>query len=274
VQRFRITDRVTLYCFQLPGGGNIYLFDAPTDQMMVDTGYGIYHEHVMEMFRKYDPGDLRRLSRIFITHADADHAGAAGHFTVPCHLHDGTLTIIERANRAYGSQREESILEEAYTKMINTLSQVTVPKQPCVLPKAPVGRRGPFSLLDRFTIGDLELEVLEGLGGHLHGQCYLCAPEQGLLFTADTVINVDHLSPERTAYNQIAVFLVLSVNADSTRAKEERSALIGIAQEIDRRLSKGGRRCLVCGGHGPVSVLDGDVLVPCGGIVRYIPSCP
>ena len=42
VQIQKVNDEITLYCFQTPGGGSIYLFDTADGIVMVDTGYGIY----------------------------------------------------------------------------------------------------------------------------------------------------------------------------------------------------------------------------------------
>lgn len=272
VQKIPVTGKVTLYCFQLPGGGSVFLFETPEDLVMVDTGYGIYHERITELFRAYGICDLTRLSRIYVTHADADHAGGAGHYPVPCYLHEGTRAIIELDNRAYGSRNEESILEMVYTKMINTISRFSVSRNFIDFPKEPLGKRGPFTVLDRFTVGDVEMEILEGFGGHQFGQCFLCAPEEGLLFTADAVINFDHLTPERMTYNQLAVFFVLNVHVDRDLAKEERKALLTLAQDLDGTLASRGKRCMVCGGHGPVSVFEGKSLVPLGTPERYVPE--
>ena len=94
--------------------------------------------------------------------------------------------------------------------------------------------------------------------------------EAGIMFTGDTAINFRHITPDRAAYNSIAVFLVTSVNVDSGIAKTERQALLGIAAGIDRgRAARRERPCLICGGHGPVSVLSGKELAPFGVIGHY-----
>ena len=80
VQQFPLTPDTTLYCFQLPCGGSIFLIRTPDELVMIDTGYGIYHDAVMAMFSHYGLGNLRNLSRIVVTHADGDHCGAAGFF--------------------------------------------------------------------------------------------------------------------------------------------------------------------------------------------------
>jgi glyoxylase-like metal-dependent hydrolase (beta-lactamase superfamily II) len=123
--------------------------------------------------------------------------------------------------------------------------------------------------MDTLMIGDLELEVLEGLGGHTRGQIYLYSQKAGLLFAADSVINFASLSRERADYSSLAAFLVTSVNVDSALAKKERKALLDLCSETDAALRITGRRCLVCGGHGAVSVHEGSGLVAHGVIEHY-----
>lgn len=272
VQRVAVGDDVTLSCFQLPCGGNIFLIDSPSEQVMIDTGFGCYHADVRRMLESYGRLEEEKLSKIVITHADADHCGAAGYYRAVSVMHRETAEIIRQANRAYGSRSEGSILEEVYTTLINLFSGFLPPRHVRLLPPAGDEHEGIFPVVSRFRVGGLEFEVLEGLGGHLCGQVYLLCRTHGLLFTADTVINFGHLTPERAEYNTLAVILVTSVNVDSEVASRERKALLGLAGEIDRELGQPDRRCLICGGHGPVSVLEDGRMVPYGAIERYTDS--
>jgi glyoxylase-like metal-dependent hydrolase (beta-lactamase superfamily II) len=269
VQKLSITPHVDLFCFQMPCGGSIYILTTPDEALMIDTGYGIYHNDVMTMFSHYGLGDGRRFGQIIITHADADHCGAGGFFPTEALMHTGTKEIIKTNNRAYGSRNEHSVLEAFYTKMINLFSQFNPSKNITCLPQAGVANRSIFPILKTVKIGDLELEVLEGLGGHTYGQIYLYSSYEGLLFTADAVINFSSLTPERAAYNSLADFLVTSVNVDSDLARKERKALLELAAETDRALTPQQKRCRICGGHGAVSVLENGKLVPYGEIARY-----
>ena len=272
VQQAAMGGNITLSCFQLPCGGNIFLIDTPDEQVMVDTGYGCYHSDVRRMLEAYGCLDEEKLSRLVITHADADHCGAAGYYRASSLMHRETQEIIRQANRAYGSRSEGSVLEEVYTTLINLFSGFVPPRHARLLPPAGNEHDTIFPIISRFHVGDLEFEVLEGLGGHLCGQVYLLCRSHGLLFTADTVINFAHLTPERAEYNSLAVLLVTSVNVDSGIANRERKALLGLAEEIDRDLQPLGRRCLICGGHGPISVLVDGRMTPYGTIERYTGS--
>jgi glyoxylase-like metal-dependent hydrolase (beta-lactamase superfamily II)/uncharacterized protein with ACT and thioredoxin-like domain len=269
VQHVPVTKNVGLFCFQMPCGGNIFVFRTKKELVMVDSGYGIYHADISQLFLKYGLDVKEYLTRIIITHADADHCGGAGYFTVPSFMHHGTQQIIERNNRAYGSKSEGSILEEFYTKMINLFSRFSPPFKVSIFPSPARIKRGLFPVLGTVRIADLDLEVLESLGGHLFGQVYLYSAEHGLLFTADSIINFASLTPVRSAYNSLADFLVTSVNVDSELARKERKALFDLAVSADAALKAQKRRCLVCGGHGAVSVLDAEKLVPYGNIEHY-----
>jgi len=269
VQKFPVTSRVDLFCFQMPCGGSIYILATPDEALMIDTGYGIYHNDVMAMLSRYGLGDERRFGQIVISHADADHCGAGGFFPAGALMHTGTRDIIKTNNRAYGSRSEHSVLEAFYTKMINLFSQFRPSQEITCLPPSGAESRSIFPVLGHVRIGDLELEVLEGLGGHTHGQIYLFSGSEGLLFTADAVINFSSLTPERAAYNSLADFLVTSVNVDSDLARKERKALLELAAETDRTLALKQKRCRCCGGHGAVSVLENGKLAPYGEIMRY-----
>jgi glyoxylase-like metal-dependent hydrolase (beta-lactamase superfamily II)/ACT domain-containing protein len=271
VQRFPVTEKVTLHCFQPPCGGSLFVLSTPDEMLMIDTGYGIYHDSVMAMLAQYGLGEEKKLSRIIVTHADADHCGAAGFFTVPVFMHEGTLDILRTNNRAYGSTSDHASLDEFYTKMINLFSKFNIPGDIRCFGKPGGTLQGIFPVIGEFGIGGVAFEVLDGLGGHTHGQVFLFSQEHGILFTADSVINFASMTRERADYSSLAAFLVTSVNVDSERASQERKALMALAQESDESLKKAGKRCLVCGGHGVVSVLENGKLVPAGTIEQYRP---
>jgi glyoxylase-like metal-dependent hydrolase (beta-lactamase superfamily II) len=261
VQRIELAKEMELFCFQLPCGGNIFLFNTPEERIMIDTGFGIYHQDVLNMLHHYGLGSQKKLKRIFITHADADYAGASGYFNAPTFMHQGTKAVLEKANRAYGSSVEDSILEAVYTKLINLFSRFNPPKEINLFHNNVLGFRDILPVIERFKTGKLDFEVLKGLDGHLCGQVFFFCPGHGLLFTGDGLINFDSLTEERKRFSTLAKVLMTSVNVDSVKAQREREALLAIASEIDD--------CLICGGHGAVSVVSGDKLRAYGDVERY-----
>ena len=266
VQRILIKNDVELFCFQLPCGGNIYLLDTPSERIMIDTGYGVYYQDVVTMLQHYRLGDLSLLKRIYITHADADHCGATGFFSAPSYLNHETLLITQETSRAYGSCNQGCILEEVYTKIINLFSKFTPPSNVVLFSEISasdenIEKRGAFSIIARFHIGDLNFEALAGLGGHMHGEVFYLCPEEGVIFPEDAVINFKSLSSDRTEYNLLADYLMTSVNVDSKLAREERNALHSLISKIDERLIGKGKKCLICCGHGSISVLEEGKLI-------------
>jgi len=186
-------------------------------------------------------------------------------------MHTGTLEIIRTNNRGYGSRNEDSVLEAFYTKMINLFSRFNTPSDIRCFEEPSGATRGIFPVIGMLEIGGITFEVLESLGGHTFGQVFLYSREDGLLFAADSVINFASLSKERADYSSLAAFLVTSVNVDSERATKERRALLELAKETDEYLKKSGKRCLICGGHGAVSVLENGKLAVAGTIEQYRP---
>jgi glyoxylase-like metal-dependent hydrolase (beta-lactamase superfamily II) len=271
IQTISIGPDIILTCIQPPAGGNVYLVDTPRGCTMIDTGYGIYSRDIGLIIRNAVPGGKDAIRQIVVTHADADHCGAGGEFSVSASMHPGTLDIIRAANRAYGSRSEASVLEGIYTTMINLFSQFKPPEKVSLFDSCTGETRAGFPILSTIDIGRYSFEVLEGLGGHTHGQIYLFCKDLGVLFTADTVINFGHLSKERSEYNTLAVILVTSVNVDSEVAKTERHNLIELAWGTKGSYTGGRTRCLVCCGHGPVSVIEERDLIPFGAVEHYVP---
>ncbi|HNU36626.1 MAG TPA: MBL fold metallo-hydrolase, partial [Methanomassiliicoccales archaeon] len=179
------------------------------------------------------------------------------------------LEMIKTSNRAYGSGSEGSVLAEVYTKLINLFSGFTVAERPEVYPAGGQGSRGDFPVLAALDLAGMKCEVLEGFGGHTTGQVFYFLPDELVLFTGDSLINFDSLTEERKDFATLAKNLMTSVNVDSVKASKERKALLRLIQgEENARMD--GRKCLVCGGHGAVSVLLDGKLVQHSPISRYL----
>lgn len=273
VQRFELTG-AELYCFQMPCGGSVYVLRSDGDVLMVDSAYGIYHDDIVTMLEWHGLREAGHRGRILVTHADVDHSGGAGGFVVPAMLHAETLEILRTNNRALGSKMEGSVLEAVYTQMIDLFSKALPLKQVDVLPEGTGDEKHGLRILREFSVGVVEMVVLEGLGGHLRGQIFTFSPSHHLLFTGDSLINFTSLSPERERYASLAKDLMTTVNVDSERASAERTALLAIAREEDDAAQKQGGRCLVCCGHGAVSVVHGHKLARHGESRTYSHGLP
>lgn len=254
-----------LLCVQLPCGGNSYLLREGAEVTMIDTGFGIYYRDLDMLMEREGWGGMGLVRKALITHGDADHSGSAGVLNAEVWMHPDTVDVIRQSNRAYGSESEGSVLAEIYTKLINLFSAFSVDPSPSTFPRGDMGSRGDFNIIAKTEVAGMTCEVLEGFGGHTQGQVFYFLPEQLVLFTGDSLINFESLSADRRNFATLAKNLMTTVNVDSAKASKERKGLVGLIKELESSAADG-RRCLVCGGHGAISVLDGDRLVQHGAV--------
>lgn len=256
-----------LICLQMPCGGNVYILSSENEKVLIDTGYGIYHQDLEKLLQTL--GIVKKdITRILLTHADADHAGAAGYFNVKTYMHPETKRMLQKNNRAFGSKIQGSILEAVYTQLINIFSKYDPPKQTETFQTISKNRQDIFEVIDELVVGKLKLQVINGLGGHVNGQVYFFCQEEGLLFSADSLINFASLTPERERYNTLAKLLMTTVNVDSDTAKREREGLLSIVKRTDQALKKQYKKCLICSGHGAISTLEGKDLAILGEVTH------
>jgi glyoxylase-like metal-dependent hydrolase (beta-lactamase superfamily II) len=235
----------------------------------VDTGFGIYLRDLDVLMEREGWGGVGMVRDVLITHGDADHSGSAGLIDATVRMHPDTQEMIRRSNRAYGSGSEGSVLAEVYTKLINLFSGFSVADGPSLYSADAKGARGDFPVLAVLELAGMRCEVLEGFGGHTTGQVFYFLPDEMVLFTGDSLINFESLTEERKDFATLAKNLMTSVNVDSVKASKERKALLRLI-ETEESARRDGRKCLVCGGHGAVSVLLDGRLVPHSPIISYL----
>ena len=270
-QKIPLTANITFYSFQLPGGGNLNIFDAGEDgKMVLDTGYGCFFNDCDKMLEKVGVDGFFDTRVVICTHADADHCGAAGYFKMMPLMHPTCKAILDAGTRNYGSVNDLDLLEKFYTTSINTMSRMNVPDKVIECGTEPIGMRGLFPIIEKISFAGMEFEVWESLGGHIAGQLLLFEPNLGMLFTSDAFINFATLSKERADYCSIADSMIGSVNVDSEIARTERKELTRLAVELDAELKKNGKYLLICCGHGAVSKIDENGnLVPASELIHY-----
>lgn len=267
-QKITVKPGTELYCFQFPCGGNVYILESETEALMIDTGYGIYHEDIMKMLESFGLWQNGKTKRLFVSHGDADHCGGTGYLGITPYSHPGTIDLIRNGNRAYKSVTEASDLEKIYTKMIGTFSKWLPPVKYLPFDKAEweTGKIGAFPVYGKLEACGLTFHVLESHGGHQYGQVFLLEPEAGLFFTVDSALNLKSISPERTRYNQLADLFMTSVNVDSDLARKERKDLMAIAADFTEKSTK---PFYICCGHGAVSLIEEGKLSAFGTTERY-----
>ncbi|TCL77036.1 glyoxylase-like metal-dependent hydrolase (beta-lactamase superfamily II) [Hydrogenispora ethanolica] len=260
IEKLRVSEAVVLYSIQPPCGSNTYVLETSGELTLIDTGYAIYAAEMFAILRQLFPDWERRLKKVYITHADVDHCGLLSKLPeVTIGLNQKSADSLRRQSIGIPDYRETRDAGFGYSRLSRIISGYLPPDA------------GQFELIDQDTPGehdelipigkvgfaDLEFEVWEGSGGHLEGEMvYLCRA-RGIAFTGDNLVNISGFSPERAEFNSLAPYLMRSVNVDSGKATAMRQAIIRLIEEVGRDNRK---PCLICGGHGPLSVYAGGRL--------------
>ena len=147
----RFLDRVDLLGFRLPTSENIYLFRCDDELVMIDAGHGIYYHDLKRLLssRGMDPS---RVTRIYVTHPDTDHAGTAGYFErefgTKVFMHKGSADVIASMNRAHGASGSLLNLNKYYTKLSSRFTECLFPDKPHYFSPAAEAAIGGFNVID------------------------------------------------------------------------------------------------------------------------------
>ena len=254
----QITDQVSLYMLACPTGANSYLLQCGEEYTLIDSSYGLYYPDVKAWLSAHgiDPSQIRAA---LISHADADHAGWAApleeDFGTRVYMHPGSMDIFAHENRAYGSNSRLMALNGYYTKLINRFTDLRPPQSIQPFPPAE-GEAGGFQVTGRFDVGDLQLQVLQSLGGHVPAQVFFFAPNEGLLFCGDYLIDFPSLSDRTKSTLSIARFLMTSTNSDGRLFGHEMKQLARLMADTNARLLPQGRLTRIFPGHGDFYSVD------------------
>lgn len=244
---------ILIHSFKLPTGGNIYLLETKDEYIMIDGCYGIYYEDVKKMFRENGIFP-EKISKIYLTHPDADHAGVVGYFeeefNTEVYLHKNAVDVIKNENRAYGVNTPLYELNHYFTILVNYFTKCKFPKNYKVFNIKENEKIYEFKIIDFFKIGNLIFKVLESLGGHIPGQVFFLCEEAGIIFTADYLLYIPSLTEEEKNILNIPKFLMTSTNANSKIFRQEMELLKNLCINLDQNLKTQGKGLLIFPGHG------------------------
>lgn len=260
VEELHPAEGLTLYSIQPPCGSNTYLFAGGDELVLIDTGYAVYAGEMKRLLRSLVPGFESLPKRIYITHADVDHCGLLSKLEdAEIILNKKSADSLKRQAAGLPDYREKNELSFGYSKISMIVSGYTPPdpSRLTILDTGTPEEHEGFIKIGEMTAGSLSFDILEGAGGHLGGEMIYVSEKAGLIFTGDLLVNIGGFSEELKQFNSLAPYLMKSVNVDSRKATEMRKEIIKIAGDISR---SNGRPCIICGGHGPISVLEGDKL--------------
>ena len=241
---------LTLRVFRLPTGGNLSVLEGGGARVMIDGGYGVYYKDVKRMLSEngIEPGSIER---IYITHADADHAGLSGHFEeefgTTVFMHRASGAIIEGEDRSCGSETQIGELNRHFTLLVNEFTRPRFPENWIPYGEGKSEEARGFRVIDSFDVGGHPFQVIESLGGHIPGQVFLIGLDSGFVFTGDYLLHVESLSAEEREVLNLPKFLMTSTNVESSVFRKEMGMLRELIVRLDSELDGG---AVVVPGHG------------------------
>lgn len=261
IEKVEIGKAGIIYSIQPPCGSNTYLLDTVDEVVLIDTGYAIYTEEMMEIFDQLAADWRNRIKRVYITHADVDHCGLLSRLDgIKICLNQKSADSLIRQRIGIPDYRENNDFRLGYSRLSRIISGYVPPdSDQFEIIGSSVPEEHPELLhIGDFQISGLKFDVLEGSGGHLYGEMVFVCRESGIVFTGDNLVNISGFSSERAEFNSLAPYLMKSVNIDSQKATEMRNQITALIEEIENENQK---PCIICGGHGPISSLDNGRLI-------------
>ena len=246
-------DGLTLHVFRLPTGSNIIVMEGEGELVMIDGGYGLYYEDVKTMLRE-NGLDPRKVCRIYLSHADADHAGMSGYFADEfgsrVYLHPQGRGILEHENRAWGSTTPLLELNHCFTVLVNEFTKFRVPSNWIPFSSGAVEWIDGFPVIDQFALAGQTFKVLGSRGGHIPGQVFFLNRDSGFVFTGDYLLLVESLSPQEREILNLPKFMMTSTNVDSTLFREEMKMMKELITNVNTYVSSRGKSATIVPGHG------------------------
>jgi len=236
----KVSPQVSLTVIEPNCGSNTYILDDGKELLFVDCGFAAYKEEMLELLEKLFSDFASLPKSLFLTHADIDHCGMISIFP-KVYASKNTYHNFCLENEDLPNFREQNPLHAPYCRLSKIISAYQVPE---LEPIKIVGEKkdnDTMSLIGQMDFADLHFDIYEGNGGHVKGETILKCDEYKLVFTGDNLVNIKGFAPAQRAFNELAPYLMQSVNMDSAEAGRLRKLLTEITKDY-----------LVCPGHGPI----------------------
>ena len=225
--RHKITENTEIILIEPPCGSNTAILRSRGETLFIDSGYALYRQEMLELFRSLVPEYDRIPKRIFITHADVDHCGLLPLFDEILASRK-TKDCLELEYNGRNGYREQNPLHKPYVNICKALTFYR-PADPDKIRILGDTQGDPANSLEQigfFDFGELHFEVYQGKGGHLPGETVLIDYMHHLAFTGDIYVNMHGMTREQAAYNQYAPVLMTSVDTDPALCALERAAVM------------------------------------------------
>lgn len=227
ITEYQISDNTGITTIEPPCGSNTTIIQSNGETLFVDSGYALYRDEMLKIFRSIVPDFDQSFKRIYITHADVDHCGLLPLFDEII-ASKRTKECLELEFNGKNGYREQNPLHRPYVRICKALTYYAPPKPEKIsaLWDSSEDQTEPLEQVGTFDIGEMHFEVYHGKGGHLKGETVLIDYEHHVAFTGDIYVNVHDMTREQAEYNKYAPVLMTSVDTDAKLCTIERNAIL------------------------------------------------
>ncbi len=236
----RVSPKVVLTVIEPMCGSNIFVLDDGERILVIDGGFMNYRYELWEVMQRVFTDFATRKKAMFLTHADIDHCGIVEFFD-EVYVSANTYQSFALEKKGEANFREQNPLHAPYVRLSKIISAYKVPDLQKLIVVGAKDDEATLSKIGEMNFSDLHFDLYEGNGGHVKGETILKCEEQRLIFTGDNVVNIKGFSKGQRAFNELAPYLMQSVNMNSQEASRLRNLL--------ESETKG---YLICPGHGPI----------------------
>lgn len=238
INKKELSSNIILYLIEPPCGSNTYIFDNGKRLIFIDSGFACFKNEMLSIFNDLFPNFDNMEKDLILTHNHMDHAGLVDIFD-NIYVSEISYDDFKLENEGKENLRIQNPIHEAYFE----IDKIITNYKPPVMDKVKIiGKRNGnniFSKIGELNFEGLSFEIFEGIAGHADGEIIIVSKEFKLVFTGDIFVNVNGFSKSQDEFNLIAPYLMISVNADSNRAKNSRIEMLNKFQDY-----------LICPGHG------------------------
>ena len=237
-----VTKDTRIVLIEPPCGSNTIILESQDEALFIDSGYALYRDEMIGIFRKLLPDYDAMRKIVFVTHADVDHCGLLSLFDEII-ASEETKQCLALEFQGKDGYREQNPLHRPYVNICKalTLYEPVNPDRIRAFWSAPENMHESLEHVGFYEFGEMRFEVFIGKGGHLKGETVLIDYSHHIVFSGDVFINMHALTSEQAEYNRYAPVLMTAVDTDMQLCALERDVMM-------QRLGRGDWR--IFGGHG------------------------
>ncbi len=247
ISTYLINTDYEIISIEPPSGSNTYVIKYKGDYLFIDTGYSLYKNEMLKIFKSLDIDFENIKKRAIITHADFDHAGLLYLFD-EIYASDKTKECFTLEWQNKKGFREQNPMHLPYIRTAKILTRYVSPNPDKIIEIAHYDDNQDAVLYysANFMFKDTYFDIYCGQGGHLKGEIMIVDNKNKIIFPGDIFVNLKDYTFEQGEYNKYAQIFMSSVDTIPPLAKLERQTML-------KMLSKG--KWLIFGGHGRVKEL-------------------